>query len=71
MEKSIDDHVSMIEEETKRRIDIYYDYMPGSEECKVKPFTLKNFWHTIYLSVFLIGLYVWGAVSIFPSYFSK
>jgi hypothetical protein len=69
MKQTRDDHVSMIEKETNRRIAIYYDYAPGTPECKVPPFTFKHAWHSIYLTLFLIGLFAWAAVSVFPSYF--
>ncbi len=63
------DYTSMIEEETNRRIDIYYDYNPGTPACEVEPFTMKHAWHGIYLSLAMIGLFAWAAISIFPAYF--
>ncbi len=69
MNTHLDDHTSMIQQETDRRIDIYYDFKPGSNQCEVAPFTLKNAWHVVYLSLAMIGLFTWAAMSIFPSYF--
>lgn len=69
MKQRSDDYTSMIEQETNRRIGIYYDFKPGSPECEVKPFTLKQACHAVYLSVVLIGLFAWAATSIFPAYF--
>ena len=69
MTGKFEDTATFIKEETERRIDIYYDFMPGTEHCDVQPFTMKNFRHTIYLSIILVGMFIWGAVSVFPSYF--
>ncbi len=69
MSQNSDNLVSMIEQETDRRIKIYYDFKPGSQECQVPPFTLKNAWHVIYLSLTMIGLFTWAAVFLFPAYF--
>ena len=69
MTQPADDHTSMIEQETNRRIGIYYDFKPGSEQCEVKPFTLKHACHSIYLSLAMVGLFAWAAISVFPAYF--
>jgi len=69
MTRSADDYASMIEKETNHRISIYYDYKPGDPQCPVPPFTLKQAGHSIYLSLVLIGLFAWGAISVFPAYF--
>jgi Mn-dependent DtxR family transcriptional regulator len=60
---------AMIEEETRKRIDTYYDFLPGSPECEITPFTLKHAFPAVYFSVILIALFVWSAVSVFPRYF--
>ena len=69
MAQSSDDHTSMIEKETNRRISIYYDFNPGSPQCEVEPFTLKHAWHGVYLSLAMVALFAWAAVSVFPAYF--
>jgi hypothetical protein len=61
--------VAMIESETKQRIDTYHDYAPGSPECETTPFTVKHVFPAVCLSAVLIAVFVWGAVSVFPSYF--
>jgi hypothetical protein len=69
MSQTIGDQTSMIEKETNRRIGIYYDYHPGTPQCEVRPFSLKHAWHSVYLSIVLIGLFAWAAASVFPKYF--
>ena len=64
-----DAYAALMAQETQRRIDTYHDHAPGMPGCAVEPFTFKHVWHSIYLSVVLVGLFVYGAVSIFPAYF--
>jgi hypothetical protein len=69
LKKKTEQLVGMIEDETKKRIDTYYDFLPGSSECEITPFTLKHAFPAVYLSLILIVLFVWSAVSVFPRYF--
>jgi hypothetical protein len=61
--------MELIEKETDKRIDIYHDFKPGTQEAEVTPFTLKQASHAVYFILILVALFVWGAVSIFPRYF--
>ena len=69
MKENTEKLVTMIEDETRKRIDTYYDFLPGSPECEITPFTLKHAFPAVYLSLILIALFVWSAISVFPRYF--
>ncbi len=71
MNEKTDQLMNLIESETKKRIDIYHGFEPGSQKSEVTPFTPKQALHAIYFSLILIALFIWGAVSIFPDYFSN
>lgn len=69
MNKNTEQLMELIESETKKRIDIYHDFEPGSKNAEVTPFTMKKAYPAIYFTLILIALYIWGAVSVFPRYF--
>lgn len=61
--------MDMITNETKKRISIYHDLGPGTENCEVKPITLKTLVPSFYFTLGLVALFIWGALSVYPSYF--
>ncbi|MCF8066948.1 MAG: hypothetical protein K9L30_00025 [Desulfobacterales bacterium] len=69
MSNKTDDLVTMINNETKKRIEIYYDFGPGTDACEVTPFTIQKIIPAVLFSVLLVGLFIWGGVIIFPKYF--
>lgn len=71
MSKESEDLTAIIEMETNKRINQYYDFKPGSPDCSVKPFTPKDALLAVYLSAAMVALFAWGAMSVFPSYFPR
>jgi len=61
--------MDLIERETKKRIETYHDYAPGTDKAEVTPFKVKNVFPAIYFTLILVALFIYGAVYIFPRYF--
>jgi len=59
----------VIKKEALRRAEIYHEFAPGTEQCEVKPLTLKRLIPGIVGCLILIGLLMWAVWGIFPAYY--
>jgi hypothetical protein len=57
------------DEELERRLDTYYDSKPGSEECPIKPLTIKGLMPAIIVAILLTLYLLYGMIgfsSLYP-----
>ncbi len=68
--RKMDSTDKTFDEELERRLDIYYDYKPGSPECPIKPLTLKGLMPAIIIAVLLTLYQIYGMIgfsSLYPN----